>query len=292
MGKVKILGLSFGNGNLDKSNWLARVDRLEKRRNFWKARTLSMKGKSMILNTIGTSGLWYTATVLTLPGWVHTKVNRIIWDFLWAGKTEVVKHDACILPCTQGGLSVVCVKEKAKALKLRWIPLLGDITYTAKWSYFGRYWIGLRLGKFFPDWAFLRDNSRPQYFGDDRPRIYKTCLTVTDRVRSDMPKMPNFRVKTFYLLLIRPSDQLSCESQWERDLGCPLNWKSIWARMYSSLSTNKECDLAWKIAHQVLPTMARLHSWKRLGVSERCSRCKQCESISHVFLVCCDTPRM
>ena len=57
-----------------------------------------MKGKSMILNTIGASGLWYTATVLTLPGWVHTKVNRIIWDFLWAGKTEVVKRDTCILP--------------------------------------------------------------------------------------------------------------------------------------------------------------------------------------------------
>ena len=153
------------------------------------------------------SGLWYTATVLTLPGWVHTKVNRIIWDFLWAGKTEVVKHDACILPCTQGGLSVVCVKEKAKALKLRWIPLLGDITYTAKWSYFGRYWIVLRLGRFFPDWAFLRDNSRPKYFGDDRPRIYKTCLTAADRVRSEVPKIPNFRVKTFYLLFGLP---ISC----------------------------------------------------------------------------------
>ena len=159
------------------------------------------------LNTIGASGLWYTATVLTLPGWVHTKVNWIIWDFLWASKTEVVKRDACILPCTQGGLSVVCVKEKAKALKLRWIPLLGDITYTAKWSYFGRYWIGLRLGRFFPDWAFLRDNSRPKYFGDDRPRIYKTCLTAADRVRSEVPKIPNFRVKTFYLLFGLP---ISC----------------------------------------------------------------------------------
>ena len=118
-------------------------------------------------------------------------------------------------------------KEKAKALKLRWIPLLGEITYTAKWSYFGRSWIGLRLGKFFPDWAFLRDNSRPKYFGDDRPQIYKTCLTAADRVRSEVPKMPKMpkvpKLKTFYLLLIWPSDQLSCESQWERDLGCPLN---------------------------------------------------------------------
>ena len=147
-----------------------------------------------------------------------------------------------------------------------------------------------RLGKFFSDWAFLRDNSRPKYFGNDRPWIYKTCLTAADRVRSEMPKMQNLRVKTFYLLLIRPSDQLSCESRCKRDLSCPLNWKSIWARTCSGLSTNKECDLAWKIAHQVLPMMARLHSWKRLGVSECCSRCKQCESISHVFLACCDTP--
>ena len=51
------------------------------------------------------------------------------------------------------------------------------------------------------------------------------------------------------------------------------------------LNANKECDVAdvvWKIAHGVLPTKAYFHTWKRLGASERCSRCQARESISHL----------
>ena len=89
--KIKVLGLYFGNRDLDKDNWSARVAKLEKHLNFWKSRTLSFKGKSLIINTIG-------ASVLTMPGWVHTKVNQLIWDFLLSGKTELVKRKHCILP--------------------------------------------------------------------------------------------------------------------------------------------------------------------------------------------------
>ena len=137
--KIKVLGLYFGNRDLDKDNWSARVAKLEKRLNFWKSRTLSFKGKSLIINTIGASGLWYTATVLTMPGWVHTKVNKLIWDFLWSGKTELVKRKRCILPCAQGRLHVINPAEKGKALKLRWIPCLCDLHYSAKCLYFGWY---------------------------------------------------------------------------------------------------------------------------------------------------------
>ena len=121
----------------------------------------------------------------------------------------------CVLEIS---LFVVCVKEKARALKLRWIPLLGDTTYTAKWSYFGRYWIGLRdWVNSFPTGPFseiIHDRSISAMTG---PRYIKHA-SQRPIVRSEMPKMQNLRVKTFYLLLIRPSDQRSCESQCKHDL--------------------------------------------------------------------------
>ena len=82
----------------------------------------------MIINTLGASGLWYTATVVNMPEWVHTRVSKAIWNFLWNGKTELVKRDTCRLPWNHGGLSVVHTLEKSRALKLCWVPPMGDIT--------------------------------------------------------------------------------------------------------------------------------------------------------------------
>ena len=288
--RVKILGLFFGNGKLDKANWSERVSKLEKRLNYWKSRTLSLKGKAMIVNTLGASGLWYTSTVLSMPSWVHTRVSQAIWDFVWSGKTELVKRETCMLPCDQGGLQVVNPAEKAKALKLRWVPNLGDPEYQANWAYFGRYWLGLPIGKLMPDWGFLRDNSRPKYFGDNRPRIYKKVLTDTHRVGADLPQLPDFSVKSFYHYLISSTRRLPCETAWASELGIRLTWSDLWPRIYGGLNHNKECDVAWKIAHRVLPTRVYLHSWKRLRVGECCSRCKAPETVAHIFLDCAHAP--
>ena len=94
--KLKILSVYFSNSALEIRNQEHRVCKLEKRLNLWKCRTLSLKGKAMIINTIGASGLWYTATVLPMPEWV-----------LWNGKTELVKRRTCLLPLTLCGLAVI-----------------------------------------------------------------------------------------------------------------------------------------------------------------------------------------
>jgi len=105
--KLKILGVYLRNANLQQANWADRVTKLETCFNLWRTRTLSLKGKSMIINTLGASGLWYTATVVNMPDWVHTRISKAIWDFLWNGKTELVKRVTCRLPWQHGGLSVL-----------------------------------------------------------------------------------------------------------------------------------------------------------------------------------------
>ena len=99
----------------------------------------------MIINMLRASGLWYTATVVNMPDWVNTRVSKAIWGFLWNGKTELVKRESCRLPWQHGGLSVVNPLEKARALKLRWVPSVGDTTCEKKWVFFARYWIGFPL---------------------------------------------------------------------------------------------------------------------------------------------------
>ena len=129
--KLKILGIYLGDSNLDQANWADRVTKLETRLNLWRSRTLSFKGKAMIINMLGASGLWYTATVVNMPDWVHTRVSKAIWN----GKTELVKRDTCRLPRQHGGLSVVNPLKKSRALKLRWVPPVGDVSCEKKWGF-------------------------------------------------------------------------------------------------------------------------------------------------------------
>ena len=50
--KLKILGVYFGTSNVEDANWIDCVIKLDKRLNLWISRTLSLKGKSLIINSI------------------------------------------------------------------------------------------------------------------------------------------------------------------------------------------------------------------------------------------------
>ena len=97
---IKVLGIFFTVSNCDflSLNWNFRIEKLAKRLESWKFRTLSLKGKSMIINTLALSGLWYSGSIVPLPAWAEKTINRIIFDFLWSGKNEQIKREVCYLP--------------------------------------------------------------------------------------------------------------------------------------------------------------------------------------------------
>ena len=63
---IKVLSIFFTISNCDflSLNWNFRIEKLAKRLESWKFRTLSLKGKSMIINTLALSDLWYTGSVI------------------------------------------------------------------------------------------------------------------------------------------------------------------------------------------------------------------------------------
>ena len=70
--KMKILGVVFGQIT-DHDNWQPKLEKLEKHLNLWKSRSLSLVGKSLIVNVLGISKLLYLATVLCIPKWILVK---------------------------------------------------------------------------------------------------------------------------------------------------------------------------------------------------------------------------
>lgn len=108
--KMKILGVFFGIVSVVADNWQPKINKLEKFLNLEKSRSLSFVGKSLILNVLGLSKFFYLGKVLILPSWVLSRVNSLIWPFLWGSKIETVSRNTCYLSEFSGGLKVANLK--------------------------------------------------------------------------------------------------------------------------------------------------------------------------------------
>ena len=161
---IKILGIFFTMSSRDFEclNWNFQVEKLSKRLESWKFQNLSLKGKSMIINSLALSGLWYTGSVVPLPVWAEKKINQVIFYFLWSEKNEQIKREVCFLPYELGGLNVVNVVLKCKALLAKSAVFITDDQYKAKSVYLAWFFIGRDLGRLHDSWGFLKSHTKPQ----------------------------------------------------------------------------------------------------------------------------------
>lgn len=91
--ELKILGILVGKNKREVRDkmWEELISGIERRLNFWKLRTLNLKGKVLILNVLMVSKLWYVLHVYDMPVWTVQRLKRCFLDFLWEGKCEVKK---------------------------------------------------------------------------------------------------------------------------------------------------------------------------------------------------------
>ena len=80
----------------------------------------------MIINTLRLSSLWYTGSVVPLPAWAEKRINQIILTFCGLEKNEQIKRELCYLPYKLGGLQVVNVALKSKALLAKSVVFITD----------------------------------------------------------------------------------------------------------------------------------------------------------------------
>ena len=169
---MKIVGVFFGTVPVVMDNWQPKLNKLEKSLGLWKARSLSLVGRSLIVNVMGLSKFLYLAKVLIPPEWVFTRVNSLIWPFIWGSKIETVSRDTCHLPESLGGLNVMNFRVKCSALHVASVVSIADSLDPC--FYLLKYFIGARLFKLRPGWGFLRDNHSPSALSPSS--FYDKCL--------------------------------------------------------------------------------------------------------------------
>ena len=127
---LKCLGIYLGHDKDEcyKRNWENTMKDMEKLFESWKKRKLTIFGKCEIINTLAISKLIYIASILHLPPPNFIKdVNKLIYSFLWNSRDRI-KRNTVIGPIKDGGIGLVDLETKLKALKASWVSKLFNDT--------------------------------------------------------------------------------------------------------------------------------------------------------------------
>ena len=123
-GPIKILGISFHTDKeiMENVNYGEVLNRMEAVLKVWKGRKLSLIGKIEIVNSLVASKLAYLFTMLPTPSNFFFKfIKGMFRDFLWDEKIPRVKFEKLIQKIERGGLKLVDIESKERALKSKWI---------------------------------------------------------------------------------------------------------------------------------------------------------------------------
>ena len=110
--KIKALGVFFGVGDLEEDNWRPRITAVDNVLKSWRARSLSFRGKSLVINALALSRVWYVASLIHMPPWVLKELSVLVFSFFWSRKRELVSRPVVVQPSLLGGFSVVDIKFK------------------------------------------------------------------------------------------------------------------------------------------------------------------------------------
>ena len=259
-GVEKIVGVYTGNGDYTKPNWEAVLKKFQKVLADWSVRSLSLRGKATILNTVAISKLTYVGAVIPLSADFLHSFNSLMHKFLWGNKPEAVARNVLINKCVQGGLELVHIGTKLKALRVMHAKqlLFGS---TAKWCFFARYWIGIHLRKYNPS---CDANSGPHADSDYIPDFYRECLEALQLLYH---LRPDFNLKAasckdvYWVLIEDVLRKPSVEGKFPF-----VHFQMVWRNISSSFLDSFIRDVSWRIAHHVLPIGECLY-YK--GISQR-----------------------
>jgi hypothetical protein len=112
----KFYGVYIGTTGADNKIWGKVISKFEKCVNLYSRRELSFRGKSVILQTVLCSSIWYIGSLTPMPKNVGKKLNKLAFTFLWNNKPEALKRESLVNTFADGGLNIVDIKTKIECL--------------------------------------------------------------------------------------------------------------------------------------------------------------------------------
>ena len=215
---TKCLGIYIGHDRdiCVQKNWYDKIKDLEKILHVWKKRKLTIFGKTCIINTLALSKLYYSAAILKYPpNDVIKKINTVIYGFIWQ-KRDRIKRNTLIGKIDKGGIGIVDIESKFKALKAAWIPRI----------MFKKNTVNLFVSSF-----FMQQNV-------DCDFILKTNVTHFSEIKHLLQGIPQFYVEV--LSAFNECKKITCNLTFDQFLSQP-----IWNNKLFKYNGKPLCYKSW-----------------------------------------------
>ena len=111
------------------------------------SRNLSLRGKSVILSSLGMSKIWYVGSVLPIDTNIMDKFQSRPFKFIWKNKVECLKRECLYNLYEEEGINLVNIECKLKAFLVVHLCSLLYGSYR-KWHDFAMYWLKIDLRKY------------------------------------------------------------------------------------------------------------------------------------------------
>ena len=270
----KVLGCIIGN---DEKNWEHIIQKIQTTFNLWKLQKLSFTEKAHIINFVIYSKLWYLGTFMDVPKDIISKIEKLTFNFIYNGKMETIKRETLKLEPKYGGIGLIDIQNKLKAIRLTHIKdiILGE---HKNWKILSIYWIGYNLRQYE---NIFSSNTIPHSMF--KPLFYKnTCniLKEFEKIQSQIEWGKTYS-KYFYQCLQKESFILPRIVKSMPTINFIKAWKAINAKLTSRF----EHDLNFKIGHNVVNTNQRLYKFD-IHHNNKCYFCKDIETLEHLFYSC------
>lgn len=248
--KIKILGLIVCSNTEEmvSANFNAIFSKICFLIHMHKTRNINIMQKIWLANTFILSKVWYIAqTLLFKPGDI-AKIKRAVGNYIWTGKLYRVAQNQLALNKLNGGLNLIDIDLKTKALFIR-----------------NTLYISEKLGGGDTNDALFENRER--YI---LPRYVKSALLYAASLKSNKPET-------------RSSKEIYKDLMEQRNYIPPictkfakLNWQHIWKNMHV-----KWIPSAWKtdlymLANDMIPNKLKLG---RHGIEDASARCEICGEI-------------
>lgn len=138
---MKYLGLPLSVWQLKRVDFQYLEDKVAAKLVPWEGRYIAAPGRGVLVMSVLTSLVVYTATALIIPPGTLLNITRVERAFLWSGSSKTtgakckVSWDKVCRPKDLGGLGVLNLEKFSQALRLRWLWF--------EWTEPSRLWVGL-----------------------------------------------------------------------------------------------------------------------------------------------------
>ena len=141
---TKILGIYFNEDlkNASQINWHNTIEKMEKHINILSSRTLSLNGKTILINTLILSKASHLSNVFSISADKANKINNKILKYLWSNKaTEPIARKTIHLKQKLGGLNLLEPEAHNYAMRIKHLMTLNQKENTPPSKNLATYWL-------------------------------------------------------------------------------------------------------------------------------------------------------